>query len=100
AALADVLALVQLLREPHGAPRVEAELAGGLLAEGGGGAGRGGVAAPLLALDREHGGPAGRGRLDGALDLARLRLVGEAELFDLAAAVLEQLQRDVLRAVR
>ena len=100
AALADVLPLVQLLREPHGAPRVEAELARGLLLQGGGGEGRGGVAAALLALDREHGERAGRGRLDGALDLARLRLVGEAELFDLAAAVLEQLQREVLRAVR
>ena len=34
------------------------------------------------------------------LDLARLRLGGEAELLDLGATVLEQLQRERLRAVR
>ena len=55
AALADVLALVQLLREAHGAARVEAELARGLLLQGGGGEGRRGVAAALLALDRVDG---------------------------------------------
>src|SRR3979490_1839042 len=45
------------------------------------------------------GGAAGR-RPDGALDLARLGLVGEAELLDLLAAILQQLQRKGLRAVR
>ena len=106
AAFADVLSLVQLLRETHGAPGVEAELAGRLLLQRRGGEGRSRIAAALLAIDREHaqlaaaiGGRAGR-RPDGALDLARLLFVGEAELLDLLAAILQQLQRKGLRAVR
>src|SRR5215469_3196873 len=51
AALADVLPLVQLLREAHGAARIETELARGLLLERRGGEGRSRVAAALLAVD-------------------------------------------------
>ena len=104
AAFAQILALVQLLRETHGAPGIEAELAGRLLLQRRGGEGRGRIAAALLAIDREHAqlaaaSGAGR-RADGALDLARFGFVGEAELLDLAAAILQQLQREGLRAVR
>ena len=42
---------------------------------------------------------AGR-RFDGSLDFARLRLVDEAELLDLLAAVFDQLERKGLRGVR
>ena len=54
AALADVDALVELLREAHGAPRVEAELARGLLLQRRGGEGRRRVAPALLAVDGER----------------------------------------------
>ena len=40
-----------------------------------------------------------RGRFDGALDFARLRFVDEAELLDLPAAVLDELEREGLRGV-
>src|SRR5881392_1094854 len=43
---------------------------------------------------------AGPAAADSALDLARRGLVGEAELLDLLAAILQQLQREGLRAVR
>src|SRR5207244_3784162 len=100
AAFAQILTLVQLLRESHGAPGVEAELAGRLLLQRRGGEGRGRIAAALLAIDREHAQLAAGRRADGALDLARFGFVGEAELLDLAAAILQQLQREGLRAVR
>ena len=93
------------MRETHGAARVEAELAGRFLLQRRGGEGRRGVAPALLAIDGDDAQRAGvgsarpGGRLDGALDLARLRLGGETELLDLGAAVLEQLQRERLRAV-
>src|SRR6516164_11476221 len=106
AALADVLPLVQLLGETHGAARVEAELARRLLLQRRGGEGRCRVAAALLAVDRQHAQRPGRGR-GGArrcahriLGLARRRLVGEAELLDLLAPILQELQRKGLAAVR
>ena len=57
------------------------------------------MAPALLAVDREDvqlaqtfaGAGRPRARLDRALDLARLRLVGEAELLDLRAAILAEL---------
>ena len=106
AALADVLSLVELLRETHGAAGVEAELAGRLLLERRGGEGRGRVAPALLAVDRNDPqlpapvAPRAGRCAQRPLDLARLSLAREAELLDLLAAILDQLEREALRAVR
>src|SRR3569832_871556 len=40
------------------------------------------------------------GGLDGLLDFTRLRLIHEAELLNLRAPVLGQLEREILRGVR
>ena len=55
--LADIDALVEVLRRPHGAPRGEAELLGGLLLQRAGGEGRGRalVAPALLDLGDDEG---------------------------------------------
>src|SRR4029077_21032146 len=104
AALADVQPLVQPLREAHGAARVEAELAGSLLLQRGGGERWRRVAAALLALDGDdaqrarHTCASTGGDPDAALDLACLGLAGEAELLDLATAVFEELERKLLAA--
>ena len=108
AALADVHTLIELLREPHGAPRIEAEFARRLLLQGRGRERRRRVAAALLAVDGDDlekavtvdaAGGLRRG-FEGALGRARRALVGEGELLDLAAAVLEHFQRKRLPAVR
>src|SRR6185437_3942802 len=109
-ALTEIDALVELLREPHGAPGVEAELAGGLLLQSRGGERRGWCAAPLFAIHRDDAQlaqPVGHGSavatlvhrlagclLDVAFDVARLRLVREGELLYLLAGVFGELQRE------
>src|SRR5690606_9207671 len=107
AAFADVHALIQLLSEPHRAARVESELACRLLLQRRSRERRRRIAPPLLAFDGDdtkravrpgRARPA-RGGLDRARDLACLRFVDEAELLDLRAAVLHELQREALRGV-
>jgi hypothetical protein len=61
--LADVDALVQLLRDAHGLLGAEAELAGGFLLQRRGRERRGRVAPALLAVDLEHGELAARAGL-------------------------------------
>ncbi len=107
-AFAEVDALVQLLRQAHGAAGVEAELARRLLLQRRGGERRCGRTASLLAIDREHtqssrrpaAGRIARGGLHRVLDLARGRLVGKRELLDFAAAIFDQLQRERRSAQR
>src|SRR5665213_2765056 len=80
-------------------PRVEAELARGLLLQCRGGEGRSGIAAPLLAVDRDDLertaalGGAARGAADAAFHFPCAGLVGEAELLDLVAGIFYELQR-------
>src|SRR5665213_3134756 len=58
--------------------------------------------APLLAIDGEHrelpgsSGRGARGCLDGALDLARLSFVDEAELLGLRARIFDEFYREAL----
>ena len=98
-ALADVHALVQLLRHAHGLLSAETELAGGFLLQGRGGEGRSGIPAPLFSVDGEHGELAAGGLVERAHRLVRGTLRGEAELLDLRAPVLDQLGGKLLLGV-
>ena len=70
----DVHALVELLGHRHGPPGRHAQLAAGLLLEGGGDEGRRGIAGLVLALDALHG---KGGRLHGVADGPDLLLAAE-----------------------
>ena len=101
AAFADVDAFVQLLRRAHGALRGKTQLARGFLLQRRSRKWRRRIAAALLAVDGEH--LERRGRAAGAaqrrLGGARSGFAGEAELLDLAAGKLHQLERKGLFAV-
>ena len=93
-ALADVDAFVELLRDAHGLLRAEAQLARGFLLQGRGRERRRRIALALLAVHRQDGELALGRLVQRALDLARLRFGGEAELLDLGAPVFDQLARE------
>ena len=95
-AVADVDALVQLLRRAHGFLRTERELARGLLLQRRGGERGGRVAPPLFLVDLQDRENALSGFAQRALDFTRLLRGGEAELFDLGTGVLDQLARKFL----
>src|SRR3989454_4090184 len=79
---AELDALVEALRDPHGARRLEAELARGLLLEARGDEGRRRVAAPFLALDLGDG-PVGAGEPREHLVHARLSVEAKALVVEL-----------------
>ena len=85
---AQVDALVELLGDPHGPGRAEAQLARRLLLQRGGGEGRVGIAPGLLALDlldSETG-----SRFQDLDRVVRGRLVAQVELVELLAAQMGQ----------
>ncbi len=99
---------IQLLRQAHGSPRVEAELARGFLLQCGGGERRRRIAATLFPVDGDDAKLAGavsgrfavRRSLYGPLDLACLRFVGEAELLHFLAVVFDEFEREGLCCMR
>ena len=95
-AVAGVDAFVELLRGAHGALRGEAQFAHGLLLEGGGGEGRGGVALALFALHPSYGESAPGGFAEQGLDGGGLGLVDDGELLHLFAAQPRQAGDEVL----
>ena len=82
-AFAEIHALVQPLRGPHGFLRGEAELARGFLLQGRGGEGRRRVLAPLAPLDARDLELAGGGLAQGALRFVRGAGVADEELLEL-----------------
>ena len=88
-----------MLRHPHGLLRAEAELARRLLLQRRGRERRRRVAAALFAIDAEHREHALGRFAERTLHVARLRFAGETELFDLGAAVFDELARKFLRGM-
>jgi len=94
---ADVDALVEALRHPHGMGRREAELAARLLLQGRGGEGRIGIAPGRLRLDVGDG--EGRG-FQGLLERRGVGAGTDVEPRDLAAVGADQPRLERLRARR